>query len=225
MFLGHFAVALAAKRVAPAVSLGVMFLAAQLADLAWPILVFAGIEIVAVKPGITAVTPLDFVHYPWSHSLAALAVWGIALGAAYQLSTRGRTADAVVLALLVVSHWVLDFASHRPDMPLLPHGGNKLGLGLWHSLPATLLVEGALFAAGTFIYLRATRAVNRTGSLALWALIAFLAIVYLASVFGPPPPSAEAVAGSALAMWLLVAWGFWVDRNRVPAEGTEGERR
>ena len=223
MFLGHFAVALAAKRAAPTVSLGVLFLAAQLADLVWPVLLFAGIERVAIQPGITAVTPLDFVHYPWSHSAIALFAWGIAFALAYRLARGGRAIDALVLALLVFSHWVLDFASHRPDMPLTLHGTEKLGLGLWHSVPATLFVEGALLLAGTLIYLRATRAANRTGRLAFWGLIAFLAIVYLASVFGPPPPSAEAVAWSTLAMWLLVGWGFWIDRNRLPA-GAIGER-
>jgi hypothetical protein len=220
MFLGHFGVALAAKKAAPAVSLGMLFLAAQLADLIWPLLLLAGIEVVAIEPGITAVTPLDFISYPWSHSAAMLAACGIVLAIAYRFALGGRIADAVVLALLVVSHWVLDFASHRPDMPLTPYGTEKLGLGLWDSIPATLLVEFALLAAGTLVYLRITRAVNRAGSLALWALIAFLAVVYLASVFGPPPPSAITVAWSALAMWLLVAWGFWVDRNRVPAGNT-----
>ena len=184
MFLGHFAVALAAKGAAPTVSLGTLFLAAQLADLAWPVLVLAGIEIVVVQPGITAVTPLDFIHYPWSHSAVALLAWGIGLAAVHHLARRGRVADALVLALLVLSHWVLDFASHRPDMPLTLHGTERVGLGLWNSLPATILVEGALLAAGTLIYVRATRAANRTGT---------------------------------LAFWVLVGWGFWIDRNRIAA--------
>ena len=75
MFIGHFAVALGAKKVAPAVSLGTMFLAAQLADLLWPTFVLLGIERVEIAPGATAVTPLDFVSYPYSHSLLALALW------------------------------------------------------------------------------------------------------------------------------------------------------
>jgi hypothetical protein len=219
MFLGHFAVALAAKKAAPAVSLGTLFLAAQLADLVWPVLVLAGIELVAVRPGITAVTPLDFVHYPWSHSAMALVAWSIAFAVVYRLARPGKTVGALVLALLVFSHWVLDFASHRPDMPLTVHGSGRVGLGLWDSVPATLFVEAALLLAGTLIYLRATRAANRTGRFAFWGLIAFLAIVYLASVFGPPPASADAVAWSALAMWLLVGWGFWIDRNRLPVDG------
>jgi membrane-bound metal-dependent hydrolase YbcI (DUF457 family) len=215
MFLGHFAVAFAAKPLAPRVSLGTLFLAAQLADLAWPMLVLLGVERFAVQPGITAVTPLDFIHYPYSHSLAALALWGAALGAVYVFVRKGGRAAALVLAALVVSHWVLDFASHRPDMPLAPGSTERLGLGLWHSLPATLAVEAALFAAGIAIYARCTRALDRAGTWALAGLVAFLSVVYLASVFGPPPPSVAAVAWSAQAIWLLVAWGYWVDRHRA----------
>ena len=76
MFVGHFAAALGAKRAAPGASLGTLFLAAQLADIIWPNLVLAGIEIVEIDPGNTAFTPLAFVSYPYSHSLVALTVWG-----------------------------------------------------------------------------------------------------------------------------------------------------
>jgi hypothetical protein len=220
MFLGHFAVAFAAKPLAPRVSLGTLFLAAQLADLIWPTLVLLGVERFAVRPGITAVTPLDFTHYPYSHSLAALALWGAALGAVYVFVRKGGRAAALVLAALVVSHWLLDFASHRPDLPLAPGTAARLGLGLWHSVPATLAVEAALFAAGIAVYLRSTRALDRTGRWALAGLIAFMAIAYLASLFGPPPPSVAAVAWSAQAIWLLVAWGYWIDRHRAGCSGT-----
>ncbi len=215
MFLGHFAVAFAAKPLAPRVSLGTLFLAAQLADLAWPTLVLLGVERFEVRPGITAVTPLDFIHYPYSHSLAALALWGAVLGTAYVFVRKGGRAAALVLAALVVSHWLLDFASHRPDMPIAPGIAERVGLGLWHSLPATLAVEAALFAAGIAIYARCTRALDRTGTWALAGLVALLSAIYLASLFGPPPPSVAAVAWSAQAIWLLVAWGYWVDRHRA----------
>lgn len=214
MFLGHFAVAFAAKRAAPRVSLGTLFLAAQLADLAWPTLVLLGIERFEVRPGITAVTPLDFIHYPYSHSLAALLLWAVALGVGYVFVRKGGRGSVGVLAALVVSHWVLDFASHRPDLPIAPGIAARVGLGLWHSLPATLAVEAALFAAGIAIYVRCTRALDRAGAWALAGLVAFLSVIYLASLFGPPPPSVAAVAWSAQAIWLLVAWGYWIDRHR-----------
>jgi hypothetical protein len=215
MFIGHFAMGFGAKRFAPAVSLGTLFAACQFADLLWPLLVIAGVERVAVSPGATAVTPLDFLYYPFSHSLVAGAIWGILAGAIYVLLRKGRPAAGAVIALLVVSHWGLDALSHRSDMPVAIWGATRVGLGLWNSLPATLLVEGGLFCAGVLLYARSTRPVDRTGIYAFRALVAFLIAVYAANLFGPPPPSGEAAAGAALAMWLLVAWGYWIDHHRL----------
>ena len=217
MFIGHFAVGFGAKRFAPAVSLGTLFLACQFADLLWPLLVIAGVERVSVRPGATVVTPLEFVSYPFSHSLMAGAVWGLLFAWVYVWLRRGRPSTGVVLAFVVVSHWVLDALSHAPDMPVLIGGSLRVGLGLWNSYAATILVEGLMFAAGVVLYLRSTRAVDRTGSGALWGLVGFLLIIYAANLFGPPPPSGMAAAWSALAMWLLVAWGYWIDRHRRPA--------
>lgn len=214
MFVGHFALAFGAKKIAPQVSLGTLFMSAQLADLIWPSLVLLGIERFEIRPGITAVTPLDFIHYPWSHSLVTLSLWATVLGAGYLLKYPGNTRAALVLAVLVLSHWVLDVLSHRPDMPVSLGGSTRLGLGLWDSIPATMAVELTMFAAGLFLYRKATRAADRTGNIALWSLAGFLGIVYLANIFGPPPPSVTAVAWSAEAIWLLVAWGYWVDRHR-----------
>ncbi len=140
MFLGHYAVALGSKRVAPAVSLGTLFAAAAFLDLVWPVLVIAGVERVAVAPGSTAFTPLDFEYYPISHSLLMSAVWGVAFGGVYFLIRRRRL-PAIMLGLLVVSHWVLDAVVHRPDLPLTLSGPTRVGLGLWNSVPGTLAVQ------------------------------------------------------------------------------------
>ncbi len=216
MFVGHFAVAFAAKRIAPEVSLGTLFLAAQLADLVWPTLVLLGVEVVEIRPGVTAMTPLDFIHYPYSHSLLALAGWSGLLGAAWLLRRRAL-APALVIVAVAMSHWLLDVISHRPDMPLTLGGPTRLGFGLWQSIPATIVVELLMLAVGVAIYDRATPNANRLGRNGLRALVAFLVLVYLASAFGPPPPSVAAVAWTAQAIWLLVAWAYWVDRNRPPA--------
>ncbi len=216
MFIGHYGLGFASKRLAPSVSLGALFLACQLADLLWPTLVLAGVEWFAIRPGITAVTPLDFEHYPFSHSLLTLGVWGVLLGLIYRVITGSSWRAAIVLFALVVSHWVLDVVVHRPDMPLAPGIGLRLGLGLWNSVPGTLAAEFLLYAIGVLAYLRSTVARDRVGSIALWGLVLFLAIVELANVLGPPPPSVAAVTWSAQALWLLVAWGYWVDRHRDP---------
>jgi membrane-bound metal-dependent hydrolase YbcI (DUF457 family) len=216
MFIGHFGLGFGAKRAAPAASLGTLFTACQFADLLWPALVLLGYEHVDVQAGATKMTPLNFISYPYSHSLLALCVWGVAFGAIYFVIRRSPISAAVTVALLVVSHWALDYVTHRPDMPLTLNGSARLGLGLWNSIPGTLALELTIFGIGLALYLRETTPRDRIGSIGLWGLVAFLIVVYLASAFGPPPPTAAAVAWSAQAMWLLVVWGYWVDKHRVP---------
>jgi len=120
----------------------------------------------------------------------------------------------LTIAALVLSHWVLDVVSHRPDMPVTISGTERLGLGLWNSVSATVTVEVLLFALGVAMYCRTTKAADRLGQIGLWALVGFLAIVYFANVVGPPPPSSAAVAWTAQALWLLVAWAYWIDQHR-----------
>lgn len=217
MFVGHIALGLAAKRLAPRVSLAVLLSAAQLADILWPVLVALGVEQVRIDPGNTAVTPLDFVSYPVSHSLLLLIVWGVAFGLVYRAIAGHNGRALTVLAILVISHWVLDFLTHRPDMPLYP-GGPKVGLGLWNSVPGTMAVELPMYAAGIWIYARATRARDAIGRWAFAALAAFLLIVYLGNVAGGAPPSVTAIYVSALvAIALLTAWSWWADAHRDPA--------
>jgi len=135
MFIGHFGLGFGAKKLAPTVSLGSLFLACQFADLLWPTLVLTGIEIVKIQPGITTVTPLDFVHYPYSHSLLALLIWAAAFAIGYILIRRSFGLAAVVIGALVLSHWFLDLLVHRPDLPLTFTSSARYGLGLWNSLP------------------------------------------------------------------------------------------
>lgn len=212
MFAGHHALAFAARPLAGRVSLGTLFAAALLLDLVWPILLLAGVEHVRIAPGITAFTPLDFYDYPVTHSLTAVLGWSVAMAIAIFI-VRFSKREAVVTGGLVASHWLLDFVTHRPDLPLWPDGP-RVGLGLWSSVPATVIVESCLFVAGLAIYLRATRARDRAGSIALWTLVAFLALIYVANITSPPPPSADAIGWVGLAQWLFVPWGWWIDRHR-----------
>ena len=222
MFIGHLALGLAAKRVDPRVSLALLFAAAQFADLLWPVLVALGIEQVRIDPGNTAFTPLDFVSYPYSHSLVFLVVWGVVFGIACRWLVSSHRTIVVLIAGLVVSHWVLDFVTHRPDMPLYP-GGPRFGLGLWNSIPATLAVEFVLYAAGLWTYLRVTAARDAIGRWAFAALAVFLVIVYLAAL-GTVPPSIQALYISALVgAAVLLLWSWWVDRHRVPRPGFPSE--
>lgn len=214
MFIGHFALGFAAKRAAPRASLATLIAAASFIDILWPVFVLLGIESVRIAPGNTAFTPLDFTSYPWTHSLLMVLAWGAAFGLASRaLGGDGR--GAWVAAALVVSHWVLDWISHRPDMPLAPGAGPRLGLGLWNSVPATLAVEGALFVAGLGIYLATTRATSRKGTIGLWVFVAFLLAGYLGNLGRVPPGVAAVAIAGLVATAISIPWIWWFDRNRA----------
>jgi hypothetical protein len=214
VFIGHFGVALAAKKIAPRTSLGTQVMAAQFVDLIWPLFLLLGVERVIIAPGTTAVTPLDFLSYPLSHSLLADLGWACLFAGIYKLVKRD-TRGAVCLWFVLMSHWLLDALSHQPDLPLYPGSSTHVGLGLWNSRMWTLLVESAIFAFGAKVYAKATRPRDRIGALAFRSFIALLFLFYLINIFGPPPPSEKAVAWGSLSLWLFVAWAYWLDRHRL----------
>ena len=218
MFIGHQAVAFAAKAAAPRVSLGTLFLATMWIDLVWPILLLLRLELVQIAPGNTLFTPLAFVYYPYTHSLFAVVLWGIGFGAVY-FALKGDRRAAVIVGLVVLSHWLLDFVTHRPDLPLFLDR-MKVGLGLWNFVAGTLVVELAMFATGLLLYLRATRAKDAIGRYAFWALVAFLLALYAAVILGPPPPSVQTLAFMGLVAWLIPLWAWWADRHREPRAGS-----
>lgn len=217
MFIGHYAVALAAKKASPRTSLGTLFMAAQFVDLLWPVFLLAGIEHVRIAPGDTAFTPLDFYDYPISHSLAGAVLWSAVLAVLYFAVRRDGRA-ALVVGACVASHWVLDYLTHRPDLPITFGGSSRVGVGLWNSVAWTLVVEIALFAVGLMIYLKCTRPKDKIGRYAFWGLVAVIFAAYFSNVFGPPPPSASAIAIVGNAAWLFVLWAYWADRHRQVAE-------
>ncbi len=213
MFIGHFAVGFAAKRVVPRTSLAWLIAAPLFLDLLWPIFLLLGLETVRIEPGNTRVTPLDLHDYPYSHSLLMSVVWSIVFALAYFGLYRERI-TALYLGIGVFSHWVLDFVSHRPDMPLYPGSDIYLGLGLWNSVPATLTVELLMFAGGVALFTQATRARDRQGVWSWALMIVFLTLIYLGNIFGPPPPNVRAILFSCIAMLLFFPWAIWIDRHR-----------
>ena len=214
MFVGHYATALAAKRAAPGAPLALLVFASFWIDLLWPVLLLLGVEVVRIDPGNTAVTPLDFESYPVTHSLLMVAGWGVLVGA-LALWRRKDARAAWVTGLVVVSHWVLDWVTHRPDLPLWP-GGPKVGLGLWNSPAGTVAVEAALLLGGIWLYAGMTRPARGRGRWAFVALNVFFVAIWAANLLGPPPPSVTAIASSALLLWLLLPWASWIERNREP---------
>ena len=214
MFIGHFAVSFGAKKATPSVSLGTLVLAAQLVDLLWPLFLLLGLENARIDPGNTAVTPLDFYNYPFTHSLAGALGWSCGLGLVY-FALKRNVRNTVIVGLAVSSHWVLDFLTHRPDLPLWFSGGPYVGLGLWNSMIGTVVLEVGLYVVGIALYLRSTNAKDKIGSIGFWSLAGFLGLIYIGNLVGPPPPDISAIALAGNAMWLFVAWAYWVDKHRM----------
>lgn len=217
MFIGHFAIGLAAKSRAPRASLGTYLIAAQFLDLLWPVLLLLGLERVEIHPGDTVVTPLHFVSYPYSHSLVMACVYGLLFAGAYAV-IRSDKKTALLLGAVVLSHWILDAATHRPDLPVTPGPSSTLvGFGLWESLIGTAAVETAMFAAGAWLYFRSTEAVDRAGTVLPALLLVLLMAIYVMNLLAPePPPSPTAVAWLSFGIWLFIALAYWGDRHRVP---------
>ena len=204
MFIGHFALAIAASRIEKRLPLGTALLASQLPDALWPYGLLTGIEKVTVSPGDTAMTPLRFDAYPWSHSLLMVILAALLLAGLHRLS-GGVNRAAAFVAALAISHWFLDVLTHRPDMPLVPWSDFKVGLSMWNSVPLTVAVESLMFAGAVAFYAKGRRL-----SRGFWILIAVLGLTYVSNVVGPPPPSVNAVAVSMVALVPLVSW--WGNR-------------
>jgi hypothetical protein len=212
MFIGHFGIALATKKVAPSTALGTLILAAQFMDfigLHSCCLALSMRESLLVSP---AYVPLTSTTTP-SHTVCS-AVWAVILAGIYH-ALRRTLRSALVIAAVLLSHWILDFIVHRPDLALLPGGQTRVGLGLWNSLPATVFVEVLFFGGGLLIYLSCTRARDKAGRFGFWTLIFFLFFAWVSTLFVGPPPNVASLAWGGLAMWLTALWGGWADRHRV----------
>jgi len=213
MLVGHVAVGLVAKRIEPKISLGTWILAALLSDLLVFPLLIAGIEHFDTVPGATLNRSVgrDIVY---SHGLLSNVIWAALFATIYFLRRR-YPGGALLLFAVVLSHWLLDFISHRPDMPLAPGTHQVFGLGLWNSLPATLLVEGGFWLLAVIIYARATSPTKRTGTYAFWIGVAILTLVWLGNIgAGMEPNPVKAGIVGLIMFSLVVAWAYWINRLR-----------
>jgi len=209
MFIGHYALAFASRKLDKLPSLAIMFVAVQFLDLIWPIFVLTGIERFEIETGNTALTPLNFTFYPYSHSLLMSVVWAVAFAVIYFAFTKNKR-GSVLLAALVISHWVLDFITHRADLQLSPFSHIRVGLGLWNEPVAEIILEVVLFFTGVYLYFKST-VVKR--NISFWILIFVFLAIHFMNIFGPPPPSINAVAWSANLMWLFVVWAWWIEKK------------
>ena len=214
MFVGHLAIALTAKRIESRVSLGTWVLAASLADLlAFPLLIL-GIEHFAVEPG-TMSNRVVGQNIAYSHSLLTVAAYSALFAVVYFLRRR-YWRGALLLSCVVLTHWFLDVVSHRPDMPLAPGVSVVFGLGLWNSLPATLLVEGGFWLLSVILYVRATRARSRAAHFVFWIGIVLLTLLWYGNITaGMDPHPIKAGVGGLIVFSFVVAWAYSMNRLRA----------
>jgi hypothetical protein len=216
MLVGHVAVSMLAKRIEPKISLGTAALAAMLADFLVFLFLIAGIEHFDPVPNAT-LNRFIGRDIAYSHSLLMCAVWGALFAAAYFLRRR-YARGAWILFAAVLSHWFLDAISHRADMPLSPGIGHVVGLGLWNSMPATLIVEGGFWLVGVILYARATRPTSRIAVFAFWIGVVLITLTWHRNISaGVDPDPVRAGIGGLIFFSLLVAWAYWMNRLR-PAQ-------
>ena len=214
MFIGHYAVGLASKKLAPRASLGALIAAPILLDLLWPVFLLLGWEHVSVEPNTNPFLRLAFDSYPISHGLVAVVGWATLFAALYYGFTR-YASGAIVIWIGVISHWVMDYVVHRPDLLLYAGGTRLLGLGLWNHRWWTIAVEVALFALGIWVYLQQTKPKDKIGVYAFWGFVGFLLLAYAGVAFGPPPPaSVKKIAIATLCTAVLIPWAWWFDSHR-----------
>ncbi len=215
MFVGHYGPSFAIKAYRPSIPLWLLFIAVQLVDVAWAVLVLLGVEKVRIVPGITASNPLDLYYMPYTHSLAAAILWSVAAGLLVGAlpGIEGRSA-AFWTGTAVFSHWVLDFLVHRPDLPLYDDA-MKVGLGLWNFPVVALSLEAALLFGGMALYLRATEPIDAVGRLGPPVFGVVMLAIQGYVFFGPPPVSPAAAAVTALVFYVVFAFiAQWLSRRR-----------
>lgn len=216
MYVGHYAASLALKRFEKRASLGVLFLAVQFVDILFFPLVLLGVERLNIVENFTQSTHFELEYMPYTHSLVAFLIWSALAYVLFRWVVVKRQGVAVVVALAVMSHWLLDVVVHTPDMPIWSDDSLKLGLGLWHSAIATYALEAVLLLGGLWLYLRSTRAETKTGKYGMGIFVLFLLLVNVVNIFGPlQGDSKTALAVSAVASYLVfAAVAFWLDTKR-----------
>lgn len=220
MFIGHYGIGFALKKVEPRLSLGLLIFGAVMLDILFGVFLLAGFEHARIAPGVTVVSPFEFYDYPISHSAVGAVVWAAVVFLAYWLWPKGdrvsRKRPAFILAVAIFSHFILDVISHTPDMTIFGNNSPGLGLSLWNNLAGTMVVELGLLFIGIALYMSATCSVSSSGKYGLALMILILLVLSIGNIFGPTPPDMISVAVTITAGQLaLVALAFWVDRNRT----------
>jgi len=215
MFIGHIGVGLSLKKFDRSVNAGWLIGAAFFLDILLWIFVFLKLEGVRVPEDYDSKHYL-FFDFPYSHSLVASILWSTIVFGITRLVSKSN-AIALILSIVVFSHFLLDVLVHPAQIPLLGEESTKIGLGLWNSLYLELIVEVLLLSFGFWLYCTTSTIKKRN----LWILGLILLLVSGMTIggqlAGPAPESAFQVAISSFSLILLLTFLFlYFDKKTIP---------
>lgn len=220
MFMGHYSAAFLAKRLAPEIPLPAYFITCQIIDICWGVFVLLGIEKMRLVPNITASNSLDLYFMPFSHGIPAALMWSILAALVFWCCAKAspqRTRTALVIGVVVGSHWILDYVVHRPDLPVW-YDGLKVGFGLWdYRLPA-LLLELAILWGALWFSLQAVAGENRRRYVILGLV---MSVVQILSLMLPTSNNVNIVVVQLLTSYLgVTVLSYWAAKQRVGISAT-----
>jgi hypothetical protein len=214
MFIGHYAVGIAAKRFAPRVPLTLLLAAALLSDIIGSVFSLLGWEHARIAPGNTRFTPLDLYDYPWSHSLLMTITWATLFALIYHF-LQSDLIGSLVIWFGATSHWVLDWITHRPDLPLYPGAQGRYGLGLWNSIPGTMLLESGMFSIAVWMYIHVTRPRDWVGKYIFFFFVFMLFLLYVEIPFSSPQQGSRLLDYAPIILTVIpLALASWFDTHR-----------
>ncbi len=211
MFIGHFAPAfIAAAAYSRGPKLATYFVAAQLVDWAFFMLAILGVEKLRVDPGATVMVPLDLYHMPFTHSLVGTAGWAVAMGIVVAIWYRDVLAG-FLCALVVASHWVLDWVTHAPDLTIMGDG-KTYGLGLWNHPELAMPLEIGITLGAFLFYIHRSRGPAAQPLI----LISVMMALQMVNWFAPHPEEAGIFLylQALFAFAIITAFAVWVGENR-----------
>ncbi|MGH8369750.1 MAG: hypothetical protein ACRESC_02100 [Gammaproteobacteria bacterium] len=220
MFVGHYGVAFAARRLEKRIPLWLFFIAVQFVDILWCVFILFGVERVSIVPGYTAANPMDFTYYPYTHSLIGSIGWAGVAFVLYRIFQRykGSPKPALILAAAVLSHWFLDLLVHAHDLDII-NESFKVGFGLWNYPILELVVEFAVLFGGLAYYLKGNDGLSRNRKLGMIVFCVLMALIQLTSAFGPPPNSVPIIGIAGLVLYGILALAAFFIEPRSAVKG------
>jgi membrane-bound metal-dependent hydrolase YbcI (DUF457 family) len=212
MFIGHYAVSFAAKRLAPEISMGILVFAANFPDIIWSIAIILGIENAHIASDSSVFTPVGLNYYAISHSFVVSIVLSVLFANLYWWKKKDVT-GALVIGGAGFSHWLLDFVTAPSTLPLFPGSSMNLGLGLLSSMTSRLLVEELLLVIGVLLYLSITKLKKKIKLYGFATFVLLISATYIVSNMKQIEFGERLLGEFVVFTLVLPVWAQWFDEN------------